>query len=88
MKQKPYVKVYATGTKWSVKTQGTKRRVKICDTLAEAIQIGRRIAMNRGCELRVHRVDGTMRSIDSFGKDPFPPLDFRKFRGTNDQQDS
>jgi hypothetical protein len=43
-------------------------------TLADAIKIGRRIAMNRGCELIVYRVDGTMRSKDSLGTDPFPPM--------------
>ncbi len=61
--------------KWAVRTAGNERKHRICETMAEAIVIGRRIAMNRGSELVVHRVDGTIRSKDSFGADPFPPRD-------------
>lgn len=61
--------------KWQVKSAGSVKRYRIVDTQAEAIRIGRRIAMNRGAELVVHRMDGTIRSKDSFGPDPFPPRD-------------
>lgn len=60
--------------KWVVKSAGATKAAKITDTMAEAIQVGRRIAMNRGSELIVHRPDGTMRSRDSYGSDPFPPV--------------
>jgi hypothetical protein len=70
MKQAIHVKLVAAG--WQVKSAKAKRAVKICETQAEAIQLARRIAMNRGCELIVYRVDGSMRSKDTFGSDPFP----------------
>jgi len=38
-----------------VKTDGSTRAYRITNTLDEAIQIGRRIAMNNGYELIVHR---------------------------------
>lgn len=59
--------------RWYVKTAGNEKRHRIVDTMGEAIVIGRRIAMNRGTELIVHRTDGSIRSKDSFGVDPFPP---------------
>mgnify|MGYP001585303239 CR=1 FL=1 len=71
MKKPVYVK--PKGDRWIVKSKGAKRGVKIVDTQAESIQIARQIAINRGCELIVYRTDGTMRSKDSFGSDPFPP---------------
>ena len=74
-RQRKPVIVKPVGERWSVKTSGAKRAAKITDTQAEAIQIGRRIAMNRGGELIVHRTDGTIRSKDSYGTDPFPPRD-------------
>jgi hypothetical protein len=57
------------GKGWKVKTAGAKRAAKITATQAEAIQVGRRIAMHRGTQLIVYRADGTIRSKDSFGKD-------------------
>lgn len=66
--------VPARGYRWKVKSAGAKRAAAIVPTMAEAIQIGRRIAMNNGRELIVHRRDGTIRSRDAFGNDPFPPV--------------
>ena len=72
------IAVYVLPTKngkWAVKSRGATKRHRIVDTQAEAIQLGRRIAMNRGSELIVHRTDGSIRSKDSYGEDPFPPRD-------------
>lgn len=69
------VHVTPAGGGWKVKTAGAQRAVKITATQGEAIQIGRRVAMNQKAELVVHRTDGSIRSKDSFGKDPFPPRD-------------
>lgn len=68
--------------KWAVKSAG-KRRHRILDTFAEAFVIGRRIAINRKCELICQRTDGTIRSKDSFGRDPFPPLEIRSCQGAS-----
>jgi len=62
---------------WKVKSAGARRAAKITATQAEAVQIGRRIAANRGSELVVHRTDGKIRSNDSYGSDPFPPLNHK-----------
>ena len=72
---KKAVYVKPKGKRWQVKSEGAKRAARIFPTQAEAIQVGRRIAMNRGCELIVHRTDGTK---DSYGNDPFPPRDREK----------
>jgi hypothetical protein len=72
---KKAVHVTPSGGNWKVRTAGAERAVKVTSTQAEAIQIGRRIATNRGSELVVHRTDGQIRSKDSFGNDPFPPRD-------------
>lgn len=72
---KKAVHITPKGIGWKVKSANADRAVKVTSTQAEAIQIGRRIAMNRGAELIVHRTDGTIRSKDSYGADPFPPRD-------------
>jgi hypothetical protein len=60
---------------WSVKSAGTTRAIKRFDTQAEAIDWARRIAQSNGGELVIHRQDGTIRSKDSYGNDPYPPKD-------------
>lgn len=58
---------------WAVRTAGVERAYRVVDTQIEAIQIGIELARNRRTELIVHRADGTIRSKDSYGKDPLPP---------------
>lgn len=65
------VYVISTARGWKVKSAGAERASRVTATQAEAIQIGRRIATNRRSELIVHRVDGTIRSKDSYGKEQF-----------------
>lgn len=72
---KKAIHVIPSGRNWKVKTAGAERAAKITSTQAEAVQVGRRMAANRGTELIVHRTDGTIRSKDSYGNDPFPPRD-------------
>mgnify|MGYP001604301854 CR=1 FL=1 len=68
------VHVLSVGDGWAVRSSGAKRAVKICATQIEAITLGRRIATKRRCELIVNRPDGSIRSKDWYGEDPFPPL--------------
>ena len=56
------VHVLPKGSAWKVKTSGSKRAVKTTLSQAQAIQIGRRIAMNNGIELVVHRSIATNQS--------------------------
>ena len=67
------VHVTRSGENWKVKSVGAKRAASITSTQAEAIQIGRRIAANRGSELVVHRPDGKIRSNDNLGAEAYPP---------------
>ena len=78
-RMKRAVHVLARGNRWIVRTAGKKVH-RVVDTMGEAIVIGRRIAMNNGSELLVHRTDGSLRSRDSFGVDPFPPIGFKSGR--------
>lgn len=56
------VLVSPKGKAWKVKTAGSRRAVKITSTQDEAIQIGRRIAMNNGYELVIYRRRGVPQS--------------------------
>ena len=67
------VNVYPNDNKWIVRTEGCERAYRIVESQAEAIQIGRKVAIKRKCELWVYRTDGSVRSKDTFGVDPFPP---------------
>ncbi len=56
------VLVTPKGKAWKVQTAGSKRAAKITATQEEAIQIGRRIAMNNGYELVIYRRGGVLQS--------------------------
>jgi hypothetical protein len=60
---------------WSVRQSGASRASRNFETQKEAIEFGRRLARNESTELYVHRRDGTIRSRDSYGNDPYPPRD-------------
>jgi len=68
------VHVTRKGEGWKVKSRGAARAAKIAATQEEAVCIGRRIAARRGVELVIHRPDGCIRSRDSYGPNPFPPV--------------
>lgn len=66
--------VVPAGDGWGVRGAGNSRLTTRHDTQADAIAAAREIARNQQSELIVHRQDGTIRSRDSHGKDPFPPV--------------
>jgi hypothetical protein len=57
---------------WSVKKSGSERASKHFKTQHDAVAWGREISKERGTELFIHRQDGSIRSKDSYGSDPFP----------------
>lgn len=63
---------------WAVKKDGAKRATSVHPTQQEAEQVGRRIAISEGSELRIHGRDGRVRDSDSFGNDPSPPRDEKR----------
>jgi len=60
---------------WSVKSEGALRAVKSFDTQADAVSWARSKSKKAGSSLVVHGRDGTIRSRDSYGTDPYPPRD-------------
>lgn len=67
------VSVLPSGDKWAVKSEGCERAYRILETQKEAIEVGKKLAMNRKSQLLVYRLDGSLRSKDSYINDPFPP---------------
>ncbi len=61
--------------KWAVKGEGNKRATVIVETQKEAIQVAKEIAMNQKSEAIIHGRDGRIRDKDSYGRDPYPPVD-------------
>jgi hypothetical protein len=58
---------------WAVKGAGNEKATVVTDTQAEAIKIGRKIAINQQAELVIHASDGKIREKNSYGNDNFPP---------------
>ena len=60
---------------WRVIGEGNSRATKLFDTQKEAIEYGRKIAINQQAELVIHGVNGKIRDKDTYGNDPMPPRD-------------
>lgn len=52
-----------------------KKPQKKFATQKEAIDYGRKVAINQQSELVIHGVNGKIRDKDSYGNDPIPPRD-------------
>lgn len=55
--------------------KGNSRATKKFATQKEAIDYGRKVAINQQAELVIHGVNGRIRDKDSYGNDPIPPRD-------------
>lgn len=74
----PKNKVHVTPHKhggWQVKISGNERASNITSTQKDAIEIGKRRAIELRTELVIHGRDGKIRDADSYGNDPCPPRD-------------
>ena len=60
---------------WRVIGEGNTKPTKLFDTQKEAIEYGRKIAINQQAELVIHGVNGKIRDKDTYGNDPMPPRD-------------
>lgn len=60
---------------WRVIGEGNSRATKKFATQKEAIDYGRKVAINQRAELVIHGVNGRIRDKDSYGNDPIPPRD-------------
>ena len=60
---------------WRVIGEGNSRATKKFATQKEAIDYGRKVAINQQAELVIHGVNGRIMDKDSYGNDPIPPRD-------------
>ena len=60
---------------WRVIGEGNSRATKKFATQKEAIDYGKKVAINQQAELVIHGVNGRIRDKDSYGNDPIPPRD-------------
>ena len=60
---------------WRVIRENNKKVTKNFPIQKEAIECGRKIAINQKSELVIHDKDGKIRDKDSYGIDPYPPKD-------------
>lgn len=55
---------------WAVKRRNSSRASKTFDSQQDAIIWGKKASRNDGVEFVIHRPDGTVKSRDTFAKDP------------------
>lgn len=58
---------------WAVKSEGSQRSASVHQTQNDAIEAGRRSAIQNRSELFIHGRKGQIRARNSYGKDPYPP---------------
>ena len=63
------------GDGYAVKREGNSQPSRVTTTQRDAIKIGKGYAKKDNSELIIQRKNGTIRSKDSYGKDPCPPKD-------------
>ncbi len=61
--------------KWAVHGEGNSRDTKLCNTQAQAVKRAIEIAKNKKSEVIIQGRNGRIRSKDSYGNDPCPPID-------------
>lgn len=64
--------------KWVVRNSGAERASKTFVRQRDAIEWARGVARQKASEVVIHHRDGTIRSKDSYAKDPNPPRDRKK----------
>lgn len=69
MKKNVHITHRVSGS-WAVVGEGNSRASGLYDTQAEAIKVGREIAINNKSELVIHDRKNVIRDKDSYGNDP------------------
>ena len=59
--------------KWAVRGEGNSRVTRTYETQRQAESAARSIAKREKSEVVIHRPNGQIRDMDSYGNDPFPP---------------
>ena len=60
---------------WTNRYENSSRTLGYYSTKAEAQAVGREKAMKNGIEHIIHGLDGKIQNKNSYGNDPFPPMD-------------
>ena len=70
---KKQIHVTPNGEKWNVASSNSKKAFRTVPTQKQAIEIGRKVAINQSTELVIRGKNGQIREKNSYGKDNFPP---------------
>ena len=58
---------------WNVKKGGAEKAAKSFANKIQAVKYARAISKKQGAELVIHKANGRIQSLSSYGKDPCPP---------------
>ena len=72
--RKKSVHVTPHGDKWAVKREGTERASSVHRTQKEAEKKGRETARHNKTEFFLHNRQGNIRERNSYGNEPYPPI--------------
>lgn len=64
--------VVPTPKGWSVRRHGANRATRVFDREEDAVAFAREVAKKAGTELFLHRRDGTVREMNSYGRRAAP----------------
>lgn len=70
---KKNVHVLPKGKTWGVKIAGNEKLSKTFETQKDAIEYGRKRAIENESELLIHNRQGEIREKNSYGNDNYPP---------------
>jgi hypothetical protein len=59
---------------WAVRGEGNLRATRLVTSRSAALKIAREIARRQGTDVVIHGRDGRPETWDSYGNDPFPPI--------------
>lgn len=67
---KKSIHITPKGDQWQVKTAGSTKATKVCNTQKECIDYGKQQAKRNNAELVIHGTNGQIREKNSYGNDP------------------
>lgn len=62
---------------WAVKKTGASRATRKFDLKDKAIEYAIKLSKKEKTELYIHKRNGMVQNMNSYGKDPHPPRDFK-----------
>ncbi|MDQ2081194.1 DUF2188 domain-containing protein [Xanthobacteraceae bacterium Astr-EGSB] len=65
--------IASAGGGWSVRQSGASRSTRTFGNQADAVRYARAAAKKERTDIFIHRADGSIRQVDSYGNDAYPP---------------